>query len=217
MILKVEETMKKKPDQTKNTKEKLENAFWKLYEQKPFEHITVREITQLAGYNRSTFYTYYKDVYDVLEQTEEEILQMFADGYEGKGYICDENQIKESLSFLGAFLKKNHNRLALLVGENGDVKFALRLLHQMRDGMRRCLSGFGKADDKSFEYIVEYMVNAHVGLAVRWFQNGCDIPFERIVELINQLMLGGVVTVLKGEKTTLEEIVKHFDELNKSM
>ena len=40
----------------------------------PIEKITVKEVSERAEVNRSTFYAYYKDVYDILEQAEEEII-----------------------------------------------------------------------------------------------------------------------------------------------
>ena len=36
--------------------------------------ITVRELTEMADLNRGTFYLHYKDVFDLLEQTETELL-----------------------------------------------------------------------------------------------------------------------------------------------
>lgn len=64
---------------TEQTKNNLRIAFWSLYAQKPIEKISIKEITELAGYNRGTFYLYYNDVYDLLHQIEEEILGKITD------------------------------------------------------------------------------------------------------------------------------------------
>lgn len=71
--------MKKQPHITEQTKNNLRIAFWSLYAQKPIEKISIKEITELAGYNRGTFYLYYNDVYDLLDQIEEEILGKITD------------------------------------------------------------------------------------------------------------------------------------------
>lgn len=47
--------MKKQPHITEQTKNNLRIAFWSLYAQKPIEKISIKEITELAGYNRGTF------------------------------------------------------------------------------------------------------------------------------------------------------------------
>ena len=205
--------MKKRAAQSQLTKEKLTNAFWQLYGEKPYDQITVREITELAGYNRSTFYTYFKDVYDVLEQTETEIYQLLAEvgeEFDPDRYICSKEQVTESIRFIGSFLERNHKRLALLLGENGDAKFAHRILQQMRERMRACLSEVTNKDDAAFEYVVEYIMNAHVGLTLRWFQNGCDIPFEQMAELIFHLTTGGLVSALTGSNAAMEQAAALF-------
>ena len=56
------------------TRQAIMEAFWTLYREKPIERISVKEITELAGYNRSTFYEYFTDTYSVLEAIEEELL-----------------------------------------------------------------------------------------------------------------------------------------------
>ena len=71
--------MKKQPHITEQTKNNQRSAFWSLYAQKPIEKISIKEITELAGYNRGTFYLYYNDVYDLLHQIEEEILGKITD------------------------------------------------------------------------------------------------------------------------------------------
>ena len=50
--------MKKQPHITEQAKNNLRIAFWSLYAQKPIEKISIKEITELAGYNRGTFYLY---------------------------------------------------------------------------------------------------------------------------------------------------------------
>lgn len=66
--------MKKQSEVTAQTKQNLVGAFWSLYCEKRIEKITVKEITLKAGYNRGTFYEYFTDVYDVLEQIEKSLI-----------------------------------------------------------------------------------------------------------------------------------------------
>ena len=49
------------------TRQKIESAFWKLYLEKDFRRVTVREIVQEAGIHRSTFYQYYESVGDIFD------------------------------------------------------------------------------------------------------------------------------------------------------
>lgn len=65
----------KQPQVTEQTRANLTRAFWDIYLKKPIEKITIREITDRAGYNRATFYLYYRDVYDLFEQIERGVLK----------------------------------------------------------------------------------------------------------------------------------------------
>lgn len=66
--------MKNNKEIISNTKQDLIDAFWYFYCNKRIEKITIKEITLKAGYNRSTFYEYFIDIYDVLEQIESSLI-----------------------------------------------------------------------------------------------------------------------------------------------
>ena len=66
--------MNKRHDITAQTKQNLIDAFWQLYCMRPISQITVRDVVQRAGYNRSTFYEYFRDVHAVLEAIEVSII-----------------------------------------------------------------------------------------------------------------------------------------------
>ena len=51
--------MQKKEKMTGQTRQNLMDAFWILYCEKRIEKITVKDIVNKAGYNRSTFYEYF--------------------------------------------------------------------------------------------------------------------------------------------------------------
>lgn len=48
-------------------------------EHRPISKITVREICERAGINRSTFYAHYQDIFDVAEQVEKTMAKMHYD------------------------------------------------------------------------------------------------------------------------------------------
>lgn len=52
---------------SKFTKQAIRTACLELLEEKPFDKITVKDIVMRCELNRNTFYYYYKDIYDVLE------------------------------------------------------------------------------------------------------------------------------------------------------
>lgn len=51
-----------------NTKQAIMDAFIELLNERSFEKITVTDIVNRCDINRNTFYYYYQDIYDVLEE-----------------------------------------------------------------------------------------------------------------------------------------------------
>ena len=56
------------------TERAIRNAFLELRAAKPLEKITVKELCSLACINKSTFYSHYKDIYDLSDQLETDVV-----------------------------------------------------------------------------------------------------------------------------------------------
>ena len=56
------------------TKRSIYNAFIELRARKPLEKLTVKELCEKAQINKSTFYVYYHDVYDLSDKFENEVI-----------------------------------------------------------------------------------------------------------------------------------------------
>ena len=65
----------KSPSKTQiRTRKNLIEAFMTVYRTKTIDRVSVRDITDAAGYHRSTFYLYFKDVYDLADAAEDQVL-----------------------------------------------------------------------------------------------------------------------------------------------
>lgn len=57
----------------KKTERAIRNAFYQLIQTKPIEKITVKELSELAEINKTTFYAHYETIYDLVDTLEREI------------------------------------------------------------------------------------------------------------------------------------------------
>ena len=55
------------PENEKRTRRALEAALWELLKRKPLDRLRVREVTELCGLRRQSFYYHFKDVYDLFD------------------------------------------------------------------------------------------------------------------------------------------------------
>jgi len=165
------------------TRQNLIDAFWELYCEKRIEKITVREITTKAGYNRSTFYEYFNDVYDVLEQIEESLLPNIEDMPPLLPTMGNESVPIDSFIKLYSSSSKYYT---VLLGDNGDPAFAGKIKNGIKVKLLEQLET--SESNMEIDYTLEYMLSAMIGILTYWFKNNENISKEDLVKLMYELM-----------------------------
>ena len=61
----------------RKTKKQLRQGLTQLLQTKNINEISVRELSDLVDINRGTFYLHYRDIYDLLDQIEQEMFEQF--------------------------------------------------------------------------------------------------------------------------------------------
>lgn len=166
------------------TRQNLMNAFWQIYREKRIEIITVREITAKAGYNRGTFYEYFIDVYDVLEQIEQSLVPSIADM---PPIFPTTGAVDSPIDFFIDFYKIGNEYYTVLLGDNGDPSFAAKIKNNIKGELLSRIANKG-IDTLELEYSLEYLLSAMIGVLTYWFKNGGNISRERLVALMYRLM-----------------------------
>lgn len=182
--------MKKQPEITAQTKQNLIDAFWSLYCEKRIEKITVKEITQKAGYNRGTFYEYFTDVYDVLEQIEQSLIPTLD---ELPPVSMPNMKLGMPLNMFLALYDQNSKYYSVLLGDKGDPAFASKLKNSTKPIIQQVFADNPNVDPVELDYILEYILSAMIGIMSYWFRKGKELPAEKLMELMNELMEKGVM------------------------
>jgi len=188
--------MKKNPTVTAQTKKNLIEAFWALYCTKRIDKITIKEITMRAGYNRSTFYEYFADVYDVLENIENDLISKLQE--------LPIQQISSQptpfpLEALVHMYSQHGTYLAVLLGDQGDPAFQRKIKSSMKPMIKEILIAQGTNDDFELDYTLEYALSAMIGILSYWFNQKETLPIEKVVELLTELSDEGVMMRLMGD------------------
>jgi AcrR family transcriptional regulator len=189
--------MKKQPELTAQTKENLTEAFWQIYCEKGIEKITVKEITVKAGYNRSTFYEYFTDVYDVLEQIENLLLPGPQDLPPLS--LVDSYTVPLPIDIFINIYEKNRKYYSVLLGDNGDSSFQSKIKRSVKDMLKKKLIAQGIVDNYELDFTLEYMLSAMIGVLSYWFSLDTIPPRDKLIELIYELTHNGVIHKLIGK------------------
>ncbi|MBC6309919.1 TetR family transcriptional regulator [Listeria sp. FSL L7-1582] len=178
--------MKKQPEITKKTRQALINVFCELYSQKPVEKITVQEIANKSGYNRSTFYQYFTDVYDLLSFIENDILDYIREKVKNT-----EQADAKSKDILLLFEEKELYLTALL-GDYGNIHFTDKLKNEFfSDGLDHCVP----KDSAMTPYLLEFNISTAFSLIRLWQRRQKDLPPDQLFHLIDTLVNSGTSSV----------------------
>lgn len=180
-----------------NTAEKMDAAFLELLERKDLPYITVKELCQKAGVNRSTFYLHYETIDDLLSESVDYLNRHFlahmqqetASEFCARLRTCPIEELNlitpeylmPYLSYLQA-----HQRLFRTALEHAAV---LRLHdtydHLFHHVLSPILDRF-QIPEENRAYLMAFYLQGIMGLLGEWLNSGCSTPASRIAALIQQ-------------------------------
>lgn len=184
---------------TIRTKKMIRSALGELIEEKGFINISVTDLTQRADINRGTFYLHYVDKYDLLEKTEDEIIQEIE---EETRHLDSVNMMNidttnEPLPFmvkLFEYFRENSAIIKSILGSKGDPTFDRKIKKFIETNL------FEKQKSKSFnvdqaviseEYFIPYILSADLGVIQHWLEKGMkESPEEMALMLARMSLLG---------------------------
>jgi AcrR family transcriptional regulator len=177
-------TMNKQPEITERTKQTLATAFCDLYTKKSIDKITIKEITVHAGYNRSTFYQYFTDVYDLLNYIEDDLLTAMKQSWKTDSGAL----LSPDLGQLLLLFEDKEHYLRAVFGDYGSIHFLERLKRELPlDEIRKLFP----QEEKLLPYLLEFHIATSLSLFRVWLKNGKDIPADVLFELIHNLYTNG--------------------------
>lgn len=193
--------MKKQQDTTNETKNSFIVSFCKLYMKKPIEKISIRELTDTAGYNRTTFYNYFSDIYDVLDYIENSSIR-----YVKKNIIIDMKKENPSKQFINTFLNIYENwesYIKVLLSNQNSAHFTDRLKKEL---FSSCMDAFNLPKNNiRAEYILDFYLSAIISVISRWIKNQSEMSSLEMANLLEDMLTNNIFTKIdnytKKEKT----------------
>lgn len=172
----------------------LRKAFLELLSRKPIQSISIRELCEEAGINRGTFYAHYKDLYDLREQLEAELLADFAKALEPLlGEKPDRIALPDITAGIFRCLRDNSDLCSATLGKYGDRDFLARLINLGRDFCIQSYSTyFHGATLREIELFYTFVSAGCLALLQDWIDRGMTEPSEKIAAAAEEIMMRGI-------------------------
>jgi AcrR family transcriptional regulator len=191
--------MEKKDIRVQFTRKVLRDSLVELMKGKSILNISIREICETAGVSRSTFYTYYKDQYELLEQMEEETfieLDKVIKKYNPSGAMPSTKELIALLEDVLHYVAGNHHSIQVFLSENGESGFQRKFAKFITDRMRQFRNtGQSKAllDEQTLNYCSVFMRDGCTATFQEWLKNGMDMGLSDMAKLLARLVRGVLV------------------------
>lgn len=188
-----------KVSQKEITKHNLIEAFWDIYKVKPLSKITVKEITNKAGYNRGTFYTYFRDINEVQTLLKENLIPT-KEMILGPLMMLDKSggDIFETLDRTNEYVKEHSDKIAVLIGPQGDPSFVHEFKMRIRMIIMDYVYELKIKEPEKIEYVIEYQLSALIGMFQLWLDKNEDVNEIVLSDFVEYISNHGVTTVLES-------------------
>lgn len=182
------------------TKRMIRDALTDLMEEKGFEGITVRDLTTKADINRGTFYIHYQDKYDLLKQSENEILQEIDEIAKSVQQQFEHSNLKKTLELnepfpfvikLFEYLADNAAFMKVLLGPKGNPSFQKELKEVIRKNLHQVIESKLGETLVPVEILSTYVSSAHLGVVQHWLESGSQMPPREMALILLRITVLG--------------------------
>ena len=178
----------------KRTKMLLQNALVDLMLEKAVGKISVKELTQKADVNRSTFYLHYLDIYDMLEQMENEFVETI------QGFFHDFfTPLPTSMPLtlfvnISEWLEQDKEYYVKLLRGSASGYIFEQLESRIRDEFLTLLYLiFLDEESLDLRTRVNFTVSGTVGVLRMWVMEGGNISLVELSETIDDILNNGMI------------------------
>lgn len=183
-----------------NTAVKMDIALISLLKKKPLEYITISELCETAGVNRSTFYLHYESICDLLDETTRYLLDNFLSYFSNETKTIAINLSECELSELNFICDKYLIPYLTYIKENKEV-FLTALSHINSFGFEKVynrlfenifnpvLERFKYPKDNR-KYVMKYYLNGINAIILEWVKDECRKSVSEISDIIKDCVFG---------------------------
>lgn len=177
---------------SQKTKKNIETIFLNLLKEKEINDISVSLICSLANINRSTFYLYYSNIYDLLEQIEYKMIIKLTKQLNSNSNNTDSDSKKYLLPYLN-YIYNNKEFFTIFYSYSLNNKYESELESILFASLKKYLNDSIIGDHTTLNYCLEYYESGLFSIIKKWILQDCKETPEEIAKIIgictnNQLL-----------------------------
>ena len=184
--------MDKKTDRrVLKTKRAIYNAFVELLSEKEINHITITDISKKADINRKTFYNYYSNTYEVMEEIENLTADTFIKRLDAIEFTNMTDFLTEIFSQFTETINSDLDFFSHLFKTNNRSILIVKIVEAIKEYIRKRIEKEQELDIQKFNIVADFYIPGILSVYMNWFINNHNIPIEELSHILTDLILHG--------------------------
>ena len=178
----------KSPQRRTLTRRLIREALLELLKTQNIRKISVRELCDAAGVNRTTFYNHYNDTRDVLAEIEEKFIAQLS---EETPLYAGPDGLERHIELLCTRLQNNREVAIILMENNADPHFFDKLMTARENGS--CWQQLSSSYTvEEITLLQDFLSNGAYAMLLCWLKGGCRQSPGQIAGLMSRTIQQGV-------------------------
>ncbi len=174
------------------TKRAIHRAFLGLIASKSYKEITVKDLAETAGVNRKTFYNHYKDIKELIDEIETEVVHSFDVAMAGID-VHETLQDPELLcSRLLKIVERTQDMCENIMRIQYDGNFVNKIADALENSVRRNSRDEINLDDSTVSFLMKFAVAGMLQTYQTWYNSDRQESIEEVTRRISWTIANGV-------------------------
>ncbi len=183
----------------RKTRKAIKTSLIKLMSEKDISDITITEIAEEADINRKTFYAHYRDIYDILDEIENDLIEKLF-------HILNNTEILKSmynpyplLKELTSEINKDFEFYKLLVQSKDYNSLLNKIQGVFKDRFLELTKDTIKIDRDILSFMIDFVSSGITSVYKEWFRSERKITLEQLSKSLSILIGNGLNSLIESK------------------
>ncbi|MCD8077523.1 MAG: TetR/AcrR family transcriptional regulator [Lachnospiraceae bacterium] len=180
------------------TKKAIKTAFAELLARKSPNEITVTELAKAADINRKTFYNYYSDIYQVMDEIEDEIVTAFENALQEVDILQDIQTPYCLLEQLTDTIDCDLAFYTTLLRTSSNSQLIDKIIASLKSILTETFASYLDVDARILDMVMNYTVAGIADVYRNWVTAEERLPISEMYRQVSLMTFEGLGGILKN-------------------
>lgn len=183
----------------RKTRKAIKTALIRLMSEKDISDITITEIAEEADINRKTFYDHYRDLYGILDEIENDLIEKLFHILDGADILKSMYNPYPLLKELTSEINKDFEFYKLLVQSKDYNSLLNKIKGVFKERFLELSRETIKTDKELLSFVIDFIASGITSVYKAWFSSERNISLEQLSKSMSLLIGNGLNSALEAK------------------